>query len=218
MSKLKDILEKKYDLSKIEKIFLIRSSKINDGHIAKINSKYKYEKGKTLIVRFNLNINHKLFNNVTDLRIVRGHLPHVNHDYSLKSRVSPDNTIIITLQNKEHIKNSNKFEEVYSMIETFDKNIQNGTNCYHYIAKKYNTKYTNKQFNHRVRGKMNSIPTIGFITLMNLLNIFPNAKFYLCGFTFQVNGHGKYVGWNGHDGAFEKFIYDNYLTKNVFLL
>jgi hypothetical protein len=191
------LLAPKYDPKKIKKIFLIPSKDISIAKINQIHKMLTYD-AETIIVRFNQNnlTNSKLFPGLTDIRFIRGHGlgRHLTISYKLLGETSKDAFYIANnevAKDLEMIKKSNGLEKVFSFGQL------NIVWDYPSILTKFGMKIA-------YRGKG---PSIGLIAIFNMIDIFPDARFYLLDFTFE--------GTCMHDMKLEKRICTETLKDRI---
>ena len=183
MPMLKDLLSQKFNLQKIKKIYLIPSKDISPDKIAKIHSSFKYD-DESIIIRFNKTdlTNSKLFNNITDIRFIRGHTigVHLKMGFKLLGDTSLDAIYIASnerLPELTQIKKSNNLKHLYSFGQMN-------------VVYDYKTILSTL----KIRSAYKTVgASIGFIAIYNLLNIFPEATFYLFDFTmlFRLNWRAR---------------------------
>jgi hypothetical protein len=196
---LKTILGNKYDLNKIKFVYLIPSKDVGDKKIKEINKKFVCT-DDTIIVRFNKtdHDNHKLFDNKTDIRFIRGHGRgrHLKIGYQLLGATNTDAIYIANNEDEREL--------------TIIKNVNNLSNLYSFgqigIIWDYVTILEKLHLNVDLKPNVKG-PSIGFIAIVNLIDILPNAKFYLMDFTFK--------GRCFHDMNFEKMVCETILKDKI---
>ncbi len=201
MSLLKIFLATRYSLNNIKKVYLIPSKEISNEKIKYINSLLKYDEKDTVIIRFNRcdMSNSKLFNNKTHIRFLRGHGlgQNLRIDYTLYGETDQD---AVYLANNENFKEINFIKNKNSLKYIFSFEQMGVVWKYPLILSKLGVKTV-------FRGKG---PSIGFIALFNLMDVFPNAIFYLLDFTFE--------GTCFHDMKLEKRICAEVLKNRVVIV
>ncbi len=213
MLTLSKVLASQFDPAKIKKIYLIPSKDVNFKKIKNIHEKFKYDSQDTLIVRFNRcdKTNKKLFQNHTDIRFIRGHLlgRNLHRNFKLFGSSSPHEAVHLAYNDQiaflEKIKSVNDLKYMYSFNQV------GIVPEYKSLMSKLNINATNNNLSvttfHNGRKRVPKVPSIGFIAVVSLLDIYPNATFYLMDFTFEA--------WGGHDMVLEKKICCDLLKGRV---
>jgi hypothetical protein len=206
---LKDILKAKFDLGNIKKIYLVPSKNIDPTKINHINKTYSCG-ADSLVVRFNkCDYNNRLvFPNITHLRFIRGFGIHIQKNKKLIGDTDK-NALYFTCNPDLEV--LNKIKQVNGLANVYTFGQCGIDNNYSTIFKKFSLDYKIKTFYFSHRNKViDKVPSIGFIALMYLLEIFPDAVFYLVDFTFEA--------WTGHDMSIEKKICDEILKNKVIII